>query len=294
MSPDDALIACRMLQDGSSVLLWGAYAYLSTLVPSVLAETIGRQLRAIRLATIAIAVGTTCAALPIEASALGGGLGNAGNLTTIHDILLETSNGHAWLVQVIAVVALLMTVWRVPRRWQAATALGAGLLLGSRALTGHGVMREGAVGALLQTNYLLHVLSAGAWLGALVPILLLFRQLGEQNLAQDAALGLRRFSTAGHFTVALAVCSGVINTGLILGNLPLAWSHPYQLLLAVKICIVGGMIVLALINRYVIVPRIRSDFRPAAHLLLYTTAIELMLGGGALVLVNLLSASDPS
>jgi putative copper resistance protein D len=294
MSPEDALIACRMLQDGSSVLLWGAYAYLSTLVPSVLAETMGRQLKAVRLAAIAIAVGTTCAALPLEASVLGNGWGNAGNLTTIHDILLETSTGHAWLVQVIAIVALLMTVWLVPHRRQAATALGAALLLGSRALTGHGVMREGAVGALLQTNYLVHVLSAGAWLGALVPILLLLRQLSQQNLARGAALGLRRFSTAGHVMVALAVCSGVINTGLILRSLPLAWSHPYQLLLALKICIVGGMIVIALINRYVIVPRMGSNFRPTSHLLLYTTAIELMLGCGALVLVNLLSASDPS
>jgi putative copper resistance protein D len=293
MSPDDALIICRILQDGSSMLLWGTYAYLSTLVPSALAETIGRQLRSFRLVAITIAVSAICIVLPLEASALGSGWGDAGNLRTIHDILLHTSTGYAWLVQAVAVIALVMTIWLAPRRQQAVTALSAGLLSGSRALTGHGIMRDGAAGALLQSNYLVHVLSAGAWLGALVPLLLVLRQLGQQNHEQDVALGLRRFSTAGHAVVALAVCSGAANTVLILGSLPLAWSQPYQRLLAAKICIVGGMIVIALINRYVIVPRTKSGLRPAAHLLLYTTAIELMLGCGALVLVNLLSASDP-
>ena len=93
--------------------------------------------------------------------------------------------------------------------------------------------------------------------------------------------------------VALAVCTGVVNTGLILGRLPTAWSQPYQLLLATKICLVGAMIVIALINRCVIVPRTKSGFQPAAHLLLYTTTIELVLGGGALVLVNLFGTFDP-
>jgi putative copper resistance protein D len=293
MSSDDALIICRILQDGSSMLLLGTYAYLSTLVPSVLAVAIGRQLRAFRLVAIAIAVGATCAVLPLEASALGNGWDDATNLTTIRDILLDTSTGKAWLLQAVAAIALVMTIWLVPRRQQALTALCAGLLLGSRALTGHGDMREGAAGAFLQSNYLVHVLSAGAWVGALVPLLLILRQLGQQNHERDAALGLRRFSTAGHAVVALAVCSGAVNTGLILGSLPLAWSQPYHRLLAAKICIVGGMIVIALINRYVIVPRTKSGLRPAPHLLFCTTAIELMLGCGALVLVNIFSASDP-
>jgi copper resistance protein D len=294
MSPDDALIICRILQDVSSVLLWGTYAYLSTLVPSPLAETIGQHLRTFRLLAIAVAVGTTFAVLPLEASALGGGWDDAGDLTTIKDIVLDTSIGDAWLVQAVAVIALAMTNWLVPRHQQAATALCAGLLLGCRALMGHSIMGEGAAGALLQFSYLIHVLSSGAWLGALVPLLFVVCKFGKQGHGQEtAANGLRRFSTAGQAMVALAVCSGVANTGLILGRLPTAWSQPYQLLLAAKICIVAGMIVIALINRTVIVPRIKSGIRPATHLLLYTTSIELVLGGGALALVNIFGTLDP-
>jgi putative copper export protein len=54
------------------------------------------------------------------------------------------------------------------------------------------------------------------------------------------------------------------------------------------------MIFIALINHIVIAPRINSGFRPAAHLLLYTTTVELVLGGGALMLVNLFGTFDPA
>ena len=293
MNPDDALIICRILQDMSSVLLWGTYAYLSTLVPFTLAGTIDQRLRAMRLVAIAIAVSATFAVLPLEASALGGGWGDAGDLTTIKDIVFDTSIGDAWLVQAIAVIALAMTSWLVPPQRQAATALCAGLLLGCRALMGHSIMGEGAAGDLLQLSYLIHVLSAGAWLGALVPLLFVVCQFNKQDEGQEAAAGLRRFSIVGQVMVALAVFTGAVNTGLILGRLPLVWSQPYQLLLAAKICLVGAMIVIALINRIVIVPRIKLGFRPAARLLLYTTSIELVLGGGALALVNIFGALDP-
>jgi putative copper resistance protein D len=244
---------------------------------------------------IAIAISATFAVLPLEASALGEGWSDAGNLTTIQDIVLDTSIGDAWLVQAIAVVALVMTIWLAPRRQQAVTALCAGLLLACRALMGHSIMGEGVAGDLLQLSYLIHVLSSGAWLGALVPLLLVYRHLSMQDHEQVAAAasGLRKFSTAGQVMVALAVCTGVVNTGLILGRLPVSWSQPYQLLLAVKICLVGGMIVIALVNRIVIVPRTKLGFRSAAHLLRYTTTIELVLGGGVLVLVNLFGTLDP-
>ncbi len=127
----------------------------------------------------------------------------------------------------------------------------------------------------------------------MVPLILVLRQLHNQSHEQDASMGLRRFSTAGQVMVTLAVCTGVVNTGLILGRLPLEWSQPYQLLLAAKIFIVGAMILIALNNRYIIVPRIKLGFRPATHFLLRTTTIELVLGFGALVLVNLFGTFAP-
>lgn len=293
MSPDHALIICRSLQDISSVLLWGSYSYLSTLVPSTLSETIGKHLRTFRLITTAILISATFAVLPLEASSLGEGWSDAGNLAVSQDIVLDTNIGDAWLLQAIAAIALAMTIWLVPHHQRVAIALCAGLLLGCRAFMGHSIMGEGSWGNLLQISYLIHVLSSGAWLGALVPLLLVLRQLGTQDHGHEATIGLQRFSMAGQIMVALAVLTGVVNTGLILGRLPTAWSQPYQLMLAAKICIVGAMIAIALVNRAVIVPRIKLGSRPAEHLLLCTTTVELVLGGGALALVNIFGTLDP-
>ena len=54
-----------------------------------------------------------------------------------------------------------------------------------------------------------------------------------------------------------------------------------------------GMILIALINRFFITPRIKSGFAVAARQLRYTTVGELALGLGALVLVNVFSTFDP-
>ena len=275
------------------MLLWGSYAYLSLLVPSTLAGTISQHLKPFRLVAIAVAVCTTFAVLPLEAGILGDGWGNAGDLTMIRDIMLETSIGDAWLVQAVAAIALALTGWLVPRHQQPAAALCAGLLLACRALMGHAIMGVGPAGNLLQLSYLIHVLSSGAWLGALAPLLFIVNAVYKQDDGQDAARALRRFSITGQIMVALAVFTGAMNTALILGQLPLTWSQPYQGLLAAKICLVGGMVSIALINRTIIVPRFKSDVRPTKHLLLCTTTAELALGAGALVLVNIFGTLDP-
>jgi putative copper export protein len=108
-----------------------------------------------------------------------------------------------------------------------------------------------------RANDVLHVLAGGAWLGALLPLIPILRLLDEPDCHADALLSLRRFSTAGHIAVALVLTSGVINTALILQRLPTDWSSPYQALLALKIILIAGMTGLAIVNRYIFVPRMR-------------------------------------
>jgi copper resistance protein D len=272
----------------------GPYAYLATLVPGPLVGAAGSRLAPLRLAAIAVAVVATMAVLPLEAATFGDGWADAGDLTTLQNVVIDTSVGNSWIVQAIAAIALGLTNWSGPRYQHGTTALCAGLLLGCRALMGHAIMREGAMAELLQLNYLVHVLSAGAWLGALVPLLLVIQQLSTQHLQHNAAVvALQRFSTAGQGMVAAVVSTGVANTCLILGYLPLVWSQPYQQLLAMKISLVGAMIVIALVNRHVIVPRTKSGPTAATRQLLYATAAELVLGAGVLVLVNLFGTYDP-
>ena len=68
-----------------------------------------------------------------------------------------------------------------------------------------------------------------------------------------------RFSTAGHVAVAVLLLSGVVNAVLILSPEGLDIASAYQQWLGLKILLALAMTVLAIMNRYWWVPRIRRQ-----------------------------------
>lgn len=276
------------------MLLWGTSVYLASLVPRKLAGDIGQHLRHFASVLLAAAVATTVATLPLEAAFIGDGWGDAFKPTTIRDVVLATSVGRAWQYQAAAALVLTATLAvRSPRR-QGATALGSGLLLASLSLTGHAVMHEEWVGVAHRLNDAAHVLCGGAWLGALVPLLLIFRALEDPKGRIEAATALRRFSRAGHVIVALVVASGIVNTFFVLGRWPNDWSSPYQALLASKIALVAMMAGLATLNRYGFVPRIYGYGSRAVRTIRLITITEIILGICVVGLVSVYGMLDPT
>jgi putative copper resistance protein D len=269
------------------MLLWGASAYLSTLVPRNLAQDVGRRLLSFRVVATVVAVATTVVLLPLETAFIGDGWGDALHLTTIRDVLFETSVGQAWQVQAVAALILAATLAISPGRRQAATALASGFLLASIALSGHAVMQEGWVGAAHRINDAIHVLFAGAWLGALVPLLPILKTLNDPDRHFEATTALMRFSTTGHVAVALVIASGVINTILILGRWPSDWSSPYQAMLASKIILVGIMVAVATVNRYAFLTS------GAVRALRLGTVTEIALGLCVVGLVSVFGMLEP-
>jgi putative copper resistance protein D len=119
------------------------------------------------------------------------------------------------------------------------------------------------------------------------------RQMRDPRYALDADLALRRFSGLGHFAVALALASGLVNSWFILRNSPLTLTSMYQVLLLLKVALVGTMCILALVNRYVFMPRIPND-GPGARQLRDGTVAELVVGTGVIALVSVLGLLSPS
>jgi putative copper resistance protein D len=144
-----------------------------------------------------------------------------------------------------------------------------------------------------RTNDVVHLLSAGAWLGALIPFLIVLKMVGAAEFHPHGQLALRRFSSAGHVAVALVLATGVINAGLTLGRWPTEWSSPYQLLLGLKIAAVCMMAGFAIINRYIFVPAIAD--RPDAAILAIRVGslVEILLGFAAVGLVAVFGMLDP-
>lgn len=294
MTPDAALAVERAVHNTATLLCWGCFAYLTTLVPHQLAVAIGTRLRGFRLTAVVLAVGTTMAALPLEAADIGDGWSATIDWPTTRAVLFETSVGQAWQIQAVLALLLAATL-AVPAWMQArATAVASGLLLASLALTGHAAMHEGSLGVLHRLNDAVHVLAGGAWLGSLLPLLLILRSIDRPLRQAEAALALRRFSTAGHVAVAAVVATGVANTRLVLGRWPTDLASPYQAFLAAKIALVFVMTTLALANRYIVVPRMKRDPISSARALQAATIAEIALGFGVVGLVSIFGLLEPA
>ena len=143
----------------------------------------------------------------------------------------------------------------LPERPRAqALALCSALLLVSLAFIGHAAMHEGTLGALHRANHAVHLLAAGYWFGSLAPLLVCLRYLQPPQWRSDAITTLIRFSRWGHLAVAAVIVTGIVNSLIILGGWPLNLGSPYQRLLLIKTALVALMVMVALANRYAIVP----------------------------------------
>jgi putative copper resistance protein D len=274
------------------MLLWGANAFIAALVPGDLADVLEQQLRSLRAIAIVVVTLAIVAVLPLNAAVIAESWG-AMDATMIGQLLFDTHLGWAWQVQAAAAITLATTLMAPARIAQGATALAAGLFLTTLPLAGHASMHMGWLRLAHGLNDAVHLLSAGAWLGALVPLLIILVTLPRAAGQGSAVLALRRFSTAGHLVVAVVIATGIVNTALILGRIPNDWSSPYQALFSTKIAVVFGLVLIALVNRYVLVPHMKKAPKVILRLLIAAVVFELILGVGAIGLVSVFGTLDP-
>lgn len=101
------------------------------------------------------------------------------------------------------------------------------------------------------------------------------------------------YSRSGHVWVALVILTGVLNTFLVLGHWPLELGQPYSRMLLIKTAAVAAMVMLALTNRYRVVPTMRTDEPRAIKRLTLLTLMEIALGALALLLVSVFAMLEP-
>jgi len=275
-----------MLVFGSSVFLWKIAA------PGLCVQIDRRLMLTARMAAL-LALLTALAGLPLQAGEIVGSWQAAVDPAVLQK-LLSTAIGQTWLLRVLlALLLLAVSMLRQPGRLRG-VAIGAGVLLASLALSGHAAMDQGLHGFLHGANHVVHLLCGGVWLGSLLPVLLCLRLLADPVACGDASLTLRRFSSAGHAAVAGVMLSGAINTMLVLGRWPTDWSSPYQLLLSLKILLTAAMVALAILNRYVFVPRMKNAAPAAIASIRRSTLIEICLGMAVLALVSVFGMLEPA
>jgi putative copper resistance protein D len=127
----------------------------------------------------------------------------------------------------------------------------------------------------------------------LPPLIASLRLAGDQTGLAIKLMALRRFSRLAHAAVVIVLVTGLVNTWLVLGMLPLDASSSYKTLLLAKIALVTVMLVLALLNRYVLVPRLQRSAN-FLHKLRWSAAVELVAGLGAVGLVSAIGILPPT
>ena len=222
------------------------------------------------LTSAVIAIAATVAWLMAETALLGEST-DAMNVGAVWAVAADTSFGRAYLLRLgllIVAAALVLIVAPSRRLWMAQAVIG-GVALASFAWSGHGTYDDELAGTVHLGADVVHLLSAGLWIGALFVLCLLIREPDTE--LQGAHRALEAFSGIGPAAVALLVLSGLINSWFLVGlsRAGALFTTTYGLMIAGKLVLFAMMLALAAANRFRLTPRLAlglgSDAATLAH-----------------------------
>jgi putative copper resistance protein D len=298
---DNALVACRAVQFMSAMLAFGGAAFRLYAVdrgdPDALAA-FDRRLRGLLLISALAALLSGLVLVPIIGGTMAGSSRAALDWRTMAEVLLRTSFGRVWRWHLFA-AALLVVVCAVRSVRPGYAVVPAALSLASLGWVGHAMIGEGRIGSAYGINQSVHLLAGGLWLGGLVPLAaLVVRATRPASKPCFAVMrvALLRFSWMGYFAVALVALTGIVNTAMLVGGVRGLIGTPYGRLLLAKIALFLLMVGLAVVNRFVLVPRIAREGKPMVGMaaLRWTIAIEQALGLAIIVVVSVLGTWPPA
>jgi putative copper resistance protein D len=299
---DEALYACRFVQFTAAMLIFGtaafrvyAFAGSDTRTASSILAEFDAWFGHVALAAALVALISAMALVLCQAAAMAGSPAAAVDYAAVSAVLLETRFGRVWCWHLLLAAILVLACLGRHARRPVVLFLSLGLLA-SLGWVGHAAMDDGSTRIAHELNQTVHLLTAGLWLGGLAPLAWVLRQAPRQpgdfeiSLARDA---LRNFSHMGHVAVALIALTGAINTLLLVGSLDVMFDTSYGRLLAFKILLFLAMVVVALINRLRLAPRISGEVS-ALRALGRTVALEQGLALAVLAIVSILGTWPPA
>lgn len=246
--------------------------------------------------TAALGVLLSVASMVVMSSAMSGETDFAELRPHIEMMVLETDMGLAWVVRIVALVVGGLTVMlnhRAPGFSLLVAAIAGGIALASLAWNGHGAMDEGIRRVWHFTTDILHLLAAGVWLGALVALALMAKNvLQTEERIRLLARAVKRFESVGALIVVVITVTGVVNYLFIVGlELDEVFQSTYGILLFVKVALFAGMLVLAALNRFHLGPFLQrslrnGQYRVAANALRRSVVMEL---AAAVLIVGLVA-----
>lgn len=220
---------------------------------------------------------------------------------TLWTVLTQTQIGFVWIVRLILVALLASWLLFVRPDYKSAFRSGwlpifcAASFMGSLAWSGHAGGTPGIDGDVHLASDFLHLIAAGAWLGGLMPLTLLF---ASARYAQDPSMPVlvrsatARFSMVGLFAVGTLLATGIVNAATLVGSLRALLETNYGNLLLSKVGLFAVMVCVAAINRLHLTPLLPNA--GAIRQLARNTWIETGLGAIIIVIVSVLGILPPA
>lgn len=252
--PDPWLAAVRAVHFAATILLFGQFAFAAFVAAD---RRPAPHFRHAAAWSIAVLLASALAWIALEAISMSGlPAREALSPGTLATVIGKTQFGRVWLARIVVCLAL-VAVLAASRRPGATAAGGllSALLLAALAAMGHGGSGRGAAGALHFGIDAAHLLAAGAWLGALPPLVIALRSAGTAAASEAASEAARRFSTLGVVSMLVIVASGVANACYMLSGFPALVESAYGRWLLAKLALFAAILGTAAVNRWWLTPR---------------------------------------
>ena len=304
---DGPMVVARAIHFAATATTAGALIFKGLVAEPALrgaqsaALLLDKRVRLLAWIGLAFAVASGLAwALSLTMSLSDEGVGEAVMSGALSDVLNLTQFGLVSKIRLALAIALAICLalnrWALWRWLALAMAVG---LVASVAWTGHAASTPLTLGYLHLASDVLHLVAASAWIGGLVPLVLL---LGitryHRAWASLEVEAVRRFSTLGIVSVAVLILSGFINAWILVGSFRGLVVTDYGQLLMLKLAAFAAMLAFAASNRFVLTPRLalasdktRQDVLRAIS---RNTLIEIVLGLLIFAIVGVLGTLHPA
>jgi putative copper resistance protein D len=305
----DPLIVSRAVHFASSLVVGGAAIFSAFIVQSDRAESsLKRRPEQLMDVALALAVLSGATWLVFLASRIAQTpVAEVISDGTAWSVLTDTQFGHAWEGRLLVAIVLSCVGFLGPSMrtrglrlplLQAALAVA---FVGTLAWSGHAAGTRGFAGLLHFGGDMLHLVTAAAWVGGLVPLLMFVapRTWSQQPPLIDCFNVLRRFSTLAAWSVTVLAASGVLNTWFMTNGLRSFLGTDYGDLVLVKMGLFSVMLGFGAANRYWLTPRLLPTNVPteknarALRLLCTSVSIEIALGVVVICVVAVLGQLAP-
>jgi putative copper export protein/mono/diheme cytochrome c family protein len=145
--------------------------------------------------------------------------------------------------------------------------------------------------SLLLACDILHLLAAGAWLGGLIPLLMLVRMAPPKA----GAVAARWFSPLGQWCLAALVATAAFQGWVLVASIPGLVGTAYGWMVLVKLALFGTLFCFACANRYRFAPALlRDDAESARRVLVRSISVQTGFALAIVVAAVVLSELPPA